>query len=98
VASERRRRALFVTLLGLAILGAVALMSSVLIEDMTLRVALQVAGVVTSSAASLAVVLKVRRWGAADDFWWLDSEPAIEPTEPTAGRDPARIPGPDTDR
>jgi protein-S-isoprenylcysteine O-methyltransferase Ste14 len=98
VASEYRRRALFAALLGLAILGAVALMSSVLIEDMTWRVVLQVAGVATSSAASLAVVLKVRRWGAADDFWWLDSESAAESTEPTAGRDSARVPGPDADR
>jgi hypothetical protein len=98
VASEHRRRAVFVALLGLAILGAVALMSSVLIEDMFWRVALQVGGLATSSAACLAVVLKVRRWGAADDFWWLDSESATEPTEPAASRDSARIPGRDADR
>lgn len=96
--SEYRRRALFVALLGLAILGAVVLMSSVLVEDMTWRIVLQVAGVATSSAASLAVVLKVRRWGAADDFWWLDSESAAEPTEPATRRDSARIPGRDADR
>jgi protein-S-isoprenylcysteine O-methyltransferase Ste14 len=98
VTTERRRRALFAALLGIAILGATAFMASVLVEDMTWRVALQITGLATCSAASVAVVLTVRRWGAADDFWWLDSESAAESTEPTAGRDSARVPGPDADR
>jgi protein-S-isoprenylcysteine O-methyltransferase Ste14 len=106
VASERRRRAVFAVMLGLAILGAVVVMASVLVENMTARVVLQVAGLVTCSAASVAVVLTVRRWGAADDFWWLDSDSdsdsatdsATDPAEPTIGRDSARTPGGDTDR
>lgn len=96
--TERRRRALFAALLGLAILGAAAFMVSVLVEDMTWRVALQIAGLATCSAASLAVVLTVRRWGAADDFWWLDSGPPAEPGPPATGRDPAPVPGSDADR
>jgi hypothetical protein len=92
VASERRRRTVCAALLALSILGAVALMASVLVENMTARVILQIAGLVTCSTASVAVVLTVRRWGAADDFWWLDS------TRPTTGRDSARTPGHDTDR
>jgi protein-S-isoprenylcysteine O-methyltransferase Ste14 len=88
----------FAALLGLAILGAAAVMASVLVENMTARVVLQVAGLVTCSAASVAVVLTVRRWGAADDFWWLDSRPATDPTEPATGRDSARTPGRATDR
>jgi protein-S-isoprenylcysteine O-methyltransferase Ste14 len=104
VASERRRRAVFAVMLGLAILGAVVVMASVLVENMTARVVLQVAGLVTCSAASVAVVLTVRRWGAADDFWWLDSDSdsatdsATDPAEPTIGRDSARTPRGDTDR
>jgi hypothetical protein len=98
VASERRRRAVFAVMLGLAILGAVVVMASVLVENMTARVVLQVAGLVTCSAASVAVVLTVPRWGAADDFWWLDSDSATDTAEPTIGRDSARTPGGDTDR
>jgi len=110
VSSERRRRAVFAVLMGLAILGAAALMASVLVEDMTWRVALQVTGLVTSSAASLAVVLTVRRWGAADDFWWLDSGSGADtadtgntadsaaPVERAAGRGPVYTPRPDADR
>ena len=113
MSSERRRRAVFAVLMGLAILGAAALMASVLVEDMTWRVALQVTGLVTSSAASLAVVLTVRRWGAADDFWWLDSGSGADgadtadtadsadsaaPVERAAGRGPVYTPRPDADR
>jgi hypothetical protein len=110
VASERRRRTLFAVMLGLAILGAVALMASVLVENMTARVVLQVAGLVTCSVASVAVVLTVRHWGAPDDFWWLDSDSdtdtdtdtdtdsATDPAGPTTGRESARTPGGDTDR
>ena len=99
--TERRRRALFAALLGLAILGAAAFMASVLVEDMTWRVALQVAGLATCSLSSLALVLAVRRWGAADDFWWPDTGPAGESVEPTgraAGRSAAHSPGTDADR
>ena len=98
MASERRRRTVFALLLGLAILGAAAFMASVLVENPTWRAVLQVGGLATCSVASLAVVLKVRRWGAADDFWWLDYGSAAEPTEPATGRDSARTPGPDADR
>jgi hypothetical protein len=98
VASERRRRTVFAALLGLAILGAAAVMASVLVENMTARVVLQVVGLVTCSAASVAVVLTVRRWSAADDFWWLDSGPPSDPTEPPTGRGSARTPGRGTDR
>ena len=100
MASERRRRTLFAVMLGLAILGAVALMASVLVENMTARVVLQVAGLVTCSVASVAVVLTVRHWGAPDDFWWLDSDTdsATDPAGPTTGRESARTPGGDTDR
>ena len=68
-------------------------MASVLVEDMTWRVALQIAGLATCSVASLAVVLTVRRWGAADDFWWLDSGSATEPTDSATGRDVGAYPG-----
>ena len=107
MASDRRRRTVFAVLLGLAIAGAGALMASVLVEDMTWRVALQVAGLATCSVASLAVVLTVRRWGAADDFWWIDSgsTPDTPETNDTTGpveragrRGAAYIPGPHTDR
>ena len=93
--SERGRRTVFAALLGLAVLGAVAVMASVLVEDMTWRVVSQVVGLVTCSAASLAVVVTVRRWGVADDFWWIDSRPD---TEATPEGDVARTPGPDADR
>lgn len=96
MSSERRRRTVFATLMGLAIIGAAALMASVLVEDMTWRVALQVAGLATCGVASLAVVLTVRRWGAADDFWWLDAGPAADPADPARG--PVYTPGPDADR
>ena len=86
VTTERRRRALFAALLGIAILGATAFMASVLVEDMTWRVALQITGLATCSAASVAVVVTVRRWGAADDFWWLDSGPPAEPGSPDTDR------------
>ena len=93
--SERGRRTVFAALLGLAVLGPVAVMASVLVEDMTWRVVSQVVGLMTCSAASLAVVVTVRRWGVADDFWWLDSGPDAEPTP---DGDVARTPGPDADR
>ena len=93
--SERRRRAVFAALLSLAILGAVAVMASVLVDDLTWRVVAQVVGLVTSSAASLAVVLTVRRWGVADDFWWPASAP---PAEVPIDDDAARAPGPRADR
>jgi hypothetical protein len=101
VAGEHRRRTVSALLLGIAILGAAALMASVLVEDMTWRVALQVAGLATCSLSSLALVLTVRRWGAADDFWWPDTGPAGESVEPTgraAGRGAAHSPGTDADR
>ena len=106
MASERRRRTLFAVMLGLAILGAVVLMASVLVENMTARVVLQVAGLVTCSLASVAVVLTVRHWGAPDGFWWLDADADADsdadsdtdPAEPTTGRESARTPGGDTDR
>jgi hypothetical protein len=101
VAGEHRRRTVSALLLGIAILGAAALMASVLVEDMAWRVALQVAGLATCSVASLVLVLTVRRWGAADDFWWPDTGPAaesVEPTGPAAGRGTAHRPDTDADR
>ena len=110
MAGEHRRRTVSALLLGIAILGAAALMASVLVEDMTWRVALQVAGLATCSLSSLALVLAVRRWGAADDFWWLDSgsgadtadtahtEDTAAPVERAVGHGPAYVPGPDADR
>ena len=96
--SERRRRTVFGAMLGLAILGAVALMASVLVENMTARVVLQIAGLVTCVTAPVAVVVTVRRWGRHDDFWWLDSDPPTDRAEPSAGRGSAHAQARDTDR
>jgi protein-S-isoprenylcysteine O-methyltransferase Ste14 len=96
-----RRHTVSALLLGIAILGAAALMASVLVEDMTWRVALQVAGLATCSVASLALVLTVRRWGAADDFWWPGTGApgqSVEPAGPAAGRGAALTPETDADR
>ena len=60
-------------LLVVAVLGAVAFTTSVLIEAMMWRIALQVAGLLACAVATGATFMAVRRWGAGDDFWWLDS-------------------------
>ena len=70
---EGRRRTVFAVLLGVAILGAVALMASVMLDGMW-RMTLQFGGVAVCAAASLAVVLIVRRWSTDDGFWWPDSD------------------------
>ena len=72
ITGERRRRAVFVVLLGTAVLGAAVFMSSVMLDG-TWRTALQVGGLGACAAASLAAVLSVRHWSVGDDFWWLDS-------------------------
>jgi hypothetical protein len=72
--TERRRRTIFCGLLAVAVLGATVVMTSVVLGDAHWRVGLQVAGLGGSGLSSFALVALVRRWGAADDFWWPDSD------------------------
>jgi hypothetical protein len=71
---ERCRRALYCTLLVVAVVGATAVMTSVVLGDAHWRVGLQVAGLGGSGLSSVALVALVTRWSAADDFWWPDSD------------------------
>ena len=67
----------------------------------TVLIGILIASVATCSLASLALVLTVRRWGAADDFWWPDSGPADESVGPTGratGRGAVHTPETDADR
>jgi protein-S-isoprenylcysteine O-methyltransferase Ste14 len=72
--TERRRRAIFATLLAVAVLGAAVFMASAVLTDAHWRVGIEVAGLGGCGLASGFLVALVRRWGAADDFWWPDSE------------------------
>jgi hypothetical protein len=74
MAVARRRRTVFGVLLAVAICGAAMFTTSVLLEDMTWRLVLQMAGLGACGAASGTAVLAVRRWGADDDFWGLDAD------------------------
>jgi hypothetical protein len=71
---EWLRRTIFCTLLAVAVVGATAFMTSVVLADVHWRVGLQVVGLGGSGLSSAALVALVRRWGAADDFWWPDSD------------------------
>jgi peptidoglycan/LPS O-acetylase OafA/YrhL len=70
---EGRRRVVFAVLLAIAILGAVALMASAMLDG-TWRMTLQFGGLAVCAGASLAVVLIVRHWSTDDGFWWPDSD------------------------
>jgi hypothetical protein len=69
---ERRRRLVFAVLLGVALLGALAFMASVLLDDTFWRILTQVVGLTASATTATSLVVTVRRWGADDDFWWPD--------------------------
>ena len=71
---ERQRRAVFHTLLAVAICGAALFTVSVLLDDLAWRLAVQVLGLGACGAASGTAVLAVGRWGTDDDFWWPDSD------------------------
>jgi hypothetical protein len=62
----------FSVLLAVALLGALAFMASVLLDDIFLRTVTQVVGLTASAATATTLVVTVRRWGADDDFWWPD--------------------------
>ena len=70
--TERRRRVVFSVLLAVALLGALAFMASVLLDDIFWRTVTQVVGLTASAATATTLVVTVRRWGADDDFWWPD--------------------------
>ena len=70
--TECRRRVVFSVLLAVALLGALAFMSSVLLDDTFWRTVTQVVGLTASAATATSLVVTVRRWGADDDFWWPD--------------------------
>jgi hypothetical protein len=72
VKTERRRRLVFAVLLGVALLGALAFMASVLLDDTFWRILTQVVGLTASAVTATSLVVTVRRWGADDDFWWPD--------------------------
>ena len=72
--TERRRRALSVVLLAVAILGAAVFTTSVLAEDRAWRLALQIAGLGVCAAAMAAAAVAVLRWGAGGESWWLDHD------------------------
>jgi hypothetical protein len=74
VATGRRRRALFVVLLSVAIVGAAVFTTSVLAHDLTWRLVLQVGGLAACAAATTTAAVAVLRWGSDDDFWWLDAD------------------------
>jgi hypothetical protein len=74
VATERRRRLVFAGLLAVAVLGAVAFMASVLLDDLLWRTVTQVVGLGASLVTATSLVVNVRRWGADDDFWWPDTD------------------------
>ncbi len=70
--TECRRRVVFSVLLAVALLGALAFMASVLLDDTFWRTVTQVVGLTASAATATSLVVTVRRWGADDDFWWPD--------------------------
>ena len=71
---ERQRRLIFAGLLATAVLGAVAFMASVLLDDLLWRAVTQVVGLGAALVTATALVVNVRRWGADDDFWWPDPD------------------------
>ena len=74
MSTERRRGLLFAVLLGVALLGAGAVTTSVLAQDHAWRLGLQVAGLATCAAAIGVGVLVIRRCSPDDDLWWLDPD------------------------
>ena len=70
--TECRRRVVFSVLLTVALLGALAFMASVLLDDAFWRTVTQVVGLTASATTATSLVVTVRRWGADDDFWWPD--------------------------
>ena len=72
--TERRRRVVVAGVLAVAVLGAVAFMASVLLDDPLRRTVTQVVGLGASLVTATSLVVKVRRWGADDDFWWPDTD------------------------
>lgn len=70
--TECRRRVVFSVLLAVALLGALAFMASVLLDDTFWRTFTQVVGLTAAAATATSLVVTVRRWGADDDFWWPD--------------------------
>ncbi len=74
VTTERRRRLVFAGLLAVAVLGAVAFMASVLLDDLLWRTVTQVVGLGAALVTATSLVVNVRRWGADDDFWWPDTD------------------------
>jgi hypothetical protein len=74
MAVGRRRRVVFGVLLAVAICGAAAFTTSVLVDDMLWRLAVQLGGLGASGAATGTAVVAVSRWGTDDDFWWPDSD------------------------
>jgi len=74
VTTERGRRLIFAGLLAVAVLGAVAFMASVLLDDLLWRTVTQVVGLGVALVTATSLVVHVRRWGADDDFWWPDTD------------------------